>query len=188
MRFDESIAALRDLDVGLALGGATALLLPAFAALISFWVLRREVIGVRIAGAVLSFVFPFLAVVGWVVYPRVRGRFGDVALRLQEAARQAQAAAQQGAQQAAQRGEGNHAELLKRLRQAGESPGAGAQAAVAQVRAASKGAAHVATTSGTPGHAHAALDPARLLSSDLSVRFNTRLDGDRKLNIPKVVE
>ncbi len=181
-----------------ALGG-WAVVFPAAIALVTFVVLHRELLVVRLAGAFVGFLFPVVAIAGWFVYPRVRTRLAGVGAQLRDAANQAKASVQ------IQAGSGQAAtpqldlrKLVEQARQQGkldlrqivadaQRGAAGtARPAVLLQRAAGMSQAH--GTRPAPSHVHAPLDPARLLSSDLSVRFNTQLDGDRKLNIPKVVE
>lgn len=174
-----------DVDALLAGIGGAAVLFPAIVALVTFGVLRREHLGVRIAGAVVGFVFPPLAIVGWFVYPRLRKSLGGLGGQLRDAVAQAKAQAAAGGQPAAQ------LDLRKLADQARQGGKLDLRKMVADAQR--EMAAQVPPQAATPGarlstHPHAPLDPARLLSSDLSVRFNTQPDGSRKLNIPKVVE
>ncbi len=181
-----------------ALGGA-AVVFPAAIALVTFLVLHRELLVVRLVGAFIGFMFPLIAIFGWFVYPRVRSRLAGIGAQLRDAASQAKANVQ------VQAGSGQatapQLDLRKLVEQARQQGKVDFRQFVADAQRGASGKAKAAPSQGktaavpavriTPSiapHSHAPLDPARLLSSDLSVRFNTQLDGDRKLNIPKVVE
>lgn len=183
-----------DFDALLAGIGGTAVLLRPAAAAITFFVLRREPMAVRVVGAVFALVFPLLAVVGWFVYPKVRGGFGRIGTQLREAARQAQATAQQATAQQGAAGKPVQLDLARLLREAGMQSGTPAIRKALSVTGApapapSRPAQPQVQAPNTHPQAHALLDPKRLLSSDLSVRFNTQVaEGAPRLNIPKVVE
>ena len=153
-------------DIDLAAAGAW-LLGFAFPAVVSVFVwlrLRRERMAVRVAAVVLTMIFPFLGILGWLFYPNLRARIAAGVREFGEQAR-AQYRAADAPPPSRERDAKADAPLPRR-----DAP-APAPASV-PARAQGRG--------GT-------LDTARLLSPDIAVRFGAEAGG-RKLNIPKVVE
>lgn len=182
-----------------------SLLAPLAIAVVTFFVMHREALVLRIVGAVMAFFFPFVAVIGWLFYGRIRPRLQQFGDRVQQAAR-----AQAGAVQAQVHGHAGRVEdPLRALLEAGKSSARRAGSAGMQVDArlqsatpdslralldagrskASTAPQAVASSGGKPAVATPGrLDLSRLLSPDIEVRFGAPVEGGRKLNIPKVVE